>query len=828
MLSSPVHMYPEPKKDSMLRRLIRWFALLCIAGLLVCIAAVGVGAYVFLPELRKYEGDVQALKARQGVGPGWRFHSRLYSSPFVFQPDTPLDVDRVIAELKVRDYEEVKKGPLQPGQFWKVGGGLTLSLRGYELPDMSGPAGRIRLSFKNGLLKSVVPVEPLEPEPPNWSIEPILLAELLGDPPLRCTFVTLNRIPEYVRNAVIASEDSRFWSHQGLDFRGILRAVIRNIQAGELKQGGSTLTQQLARTLFLSTERTARRKLRELAIAVLLDRELKKDALLELYLNSVYLGQQDGVAIHGVQEAARAYFNKRVEDLSLAEAATLSGVIPAPNAYSPLRNPKRALERRNRVLELMLAQGLADAEAVRAAQATPFEATSGRPGPARYGYYTSYVRSYLKEKLGPDFELRGLTIYAELDPVLQDLVQASLVREIEERERQFGKQPDPLQGAAFLMDHQTGRVLAVVGGRAYEGNPFNRASQSLRQPGSAFKPVAFAAALEGGEGVPVFTPGTTVPDLRRTFQVKEGDWRPRNYEADYHDTVSLAKALTKSLNVATVNLVEQIGPQRVADLARKLGFGELKPVLSIGLGTNEVTLERLTAAYATFPAGGLRVEPQAVLKAVDLWGRVVLAAKPPSERVLRVDTAQLMVDLLRSVVIYGTSWTLRTEGYYPRPSAGKTGTTQDEHDAWYVGFTPEHILGVWVGFDIPRHLYGSAADIAVPVWGGIMSDFMKERPTVDFKFPDGLEYVWIDPYSGLLPTQMCPRTLRVAFLKGTAPKGHCPLSHLGDIEIEGPMPDQANAEGESEAPLEAVPDEHLPANRPDMPTSGWQPEQSPP
>lgn len=791
----------------MMRRMFRVFLVLFLLGVIGVGVAAGVGAYLLLPELEKYEAPVLALKDRQAVGHGWQFHSRIYSRPLPLVPDTLLSPETLIEHLEARGYVEVKgkdaqNATLEPGQFRRAKVGIDVALRGYELPGGQAPRATVHLTFasKGAEGKRLQSVSRLgesgakkgedAPEVP-YSLEPILLTELLGDPPRRSTFVALDRIPKHVQDAVLASEDRRFETHHGVDFRGLLRAVLRNTQSGAFRQGGSTITQQLARTLFLSTERTWRRKVAELGLALQLDKHLSKPRLLELYLNSVYLGQQEGVAIHGVAEAARAYFNQPIEELSIAQAATLSAIIPAPNAFSPYRYPERCTERRNTVLSLMLEQGRLTEAQVNQAREEVLVVAPGKPAPLSYGYYTGFVREFLKRTLGEGYEMRGLTVYSALDPVLQKAFEASLIQRVDAIARRFGSQPEPLMGAALMLDYRSGKVLAIAGGRGYEKNPFNRAFQSHRQPGSAFKPIAYATAIEGGEGLPQFSPATTVPDLRRAFQVKEGDWKPRNYEGDYHDTVTLAKALTKSLNVATVNIVDQVGPQQVAAMAKSLGLGELKPVLSIGLGTNEVTLEQMVRAYATFPSGGLEVVPQPVDRVVDLWGQDVYVPEAPKKRLIKQDTADLMVDLLRSVVVYGTSWTLRTQGYYNRPSGGKTGTSQDEQDAWYLGFTPDVLMGVWVGYDTPRHLYGSAADVAVPVWGGMMTDYMATRPpaeqTKDFEFPDSLEYVWLDPYTGLRATPLCPRTMRIAVLKGTAPKGSCPKTHEGEMleEAEG-------------------------------------------
>lgn len=793
------------QRKPMLARMVRGLLLGTLSLLLLTSIGLGCLLYLLEPEMARYEARVIALKERRPAAEGWKFHSRVYSTGFPLLPDTQVSPRRLIAELEARGYQQVDDGVVSPGQFSQASSSVEVYVRGYRIGKTYGASGRVLLRFKGGRLIAVLPTDGLPPpgkESALLALEPVLLSEELGNPPRRSTFVPLSEIPPYVQWAVLASEDVRFASHHGLDFRGILRAIVENVLAGKLKQGASTITQQLARTLFLTTERTFQRKLRELAITLLLDSHLTKDALLELYLNAVYLGQYDGVAIHGVQEAARTYFGKSVGTLTLAEAATLSGIIPAPNAYSPIRNPDQAIARRARVLKLMAQHGfVSTAEASKAAQ-QPLTLSLQGTERLHHGYFVAYVRHQLEARLGKEYAQQGLMIFTTLDPVTQNVAQDALVRSLVHLDKRYGKSVEPLMGAAFLLDPHSGQVLAVVGGRGYTHSPFNRAFQSRRQPGSAFKPIAFAAALEGGEGLPEFNPGTVLENLRRTYQVKEGDWTPRNHDGDYNPQVTLAKALTKSLNVATVNLVEQIGPQRVTQLARKLGLGNLKPVLSIGLGTNEVALDKLTAAYATFPARGLRVRPQAILQVVDVWGNLRLSSVPPGPRVLTPDVADRMVELLRSVVTYGTAWTLRANGHYRPPSAGKTGTSQDQHDAWYIGFTPELCLGVWVGFDTPRDLKGSASEIAVPVWGAVMTAVTQDRSHPNFELPATLEYAWIDPYTGGRATRNCPRQMRVAFKKGRTPRAVCRLDHA---EREEEISAAKAAGSGSEPPAHALP-----------------------
>lgn len=816
--SSVSHPAP-PVRRGLLRR--RWVqVLLALAAL--AILALGILAWMVGGEALRYRREILALRDGKPTAISRLFHSRIYSDSYPILEGTVASLSRLVAELEARGYEETDEDEPAPGQYHQMGGRIVVHLRGFSLAGLSGPRATVRVSFQGDKIQSVQFLDgSSEAKAAVPAVEPVLLTEALGNPPRRCTLVPLSRIPDHLRNAAIASEDLRFYSHYGFDLRGILRAASRNLAAGEVEQGGSTITQQLARTLFLNTAKHFRRKLNELAAAVLLDWYLPKDAQLELYLNTVYLGQQGGVSLHGVEEASRAYFGKAVEDLDEAEAATIVGIIPAPNAFAPSVSLSKALERRNHVLDLMAANGFLTKAEVRKARE---EALAPHSSPSRemlWPHYTGYVREWLRRRFGAGWDLMGLTVVTHLDPVLQDRAQEAVAREVGRFGNSFGSQGGELQGAAFFMEPSSGQVLAVVGGRESEAGGLNRAFQSHRQPGSAFKPVVYATALEGGEGIPPFTPGTTLSDERRTFRVPEGEWSPKNYEGVYHPMVSLAKALTKSLNVATANLVEKVGPRRVAGMAEAMGLGKLKPVMSIGLGSNEVTLETLTSAFSSFSAGGVRVDPCPVRMVRDAWGREAFRPTVPAQRIFSRKTADLMVEMLRNVTIYGTAARLRSMNYYPSPCAGKTGTSQGERDVWFVGFTPSVALGIWVGYDRPTHMPGSATDIAVPVWGGVMTDLTREMPHPDFILSPSLEYAWIDPYTGKRAGGSCPSTMRVAFLKGTVPKETCmgPHFYTGEGEEEEGETGEEEILGPDGTPL-PTPDGNSPELPPPPPPPG--------
>ncbi|HVP14896.1 MAG TPA: transglycosylase domain-containing protein, partial [Terriglobales bacterium] len=684
------------------------------------LVAIGVLALAALFGFVRLAVDVRRLRARHAVGPSWSFPSRVYSDALSLDPGRALPDGYLLAELLARGYREVASAP-GPGTFTRTPDRYEIFLRGSVLPSgRVEPPERVRLRFEGGRLASTERPDAPRPAGPA-ELEPVPIALLADEHRVLSTWVPLARIPLALQQAVVAAEDRRFRQHWGLDLRGNFRALVTNVQAGGVRQGASTITQQLARGLFLGRERTWSRKVAEAFIALGLEALLSKDQILEMYLNSVYWGQSESGGIAGAAEAARWYFDAPVESLDVAPCALLAGLIPAPNTFSPFRNPRLALARRNSVLADMAGIGFLDAATAARLRSEPLVTRRGSPPPDRFPSFVGYVRQYLADHLPAGAaEHWGLAVYTSLDPAWQEQAEQGLASGLDSLERWSGRGPEPLQGAFVAIDPATGFVRALVGGRAPAPGDFNRATQARRQTGSAIKPIVYAAALDPARGAPRFTPASTVPDLRRTFTVGDTIWRPRNDKEEYHPQATLAKALAKSLNVATANLVEAIGAGQVARYAERFGLGKLKPVASIGLGTNESTLLALTGAYAVFPARGVRHHPRPVRAALDGAGQNLLAAPPAASPVLARSCADLMTGLLEDVVIFGVSYPLRSVYGFLRPVAGKTGTTNDYNDAWFVGFVPDLAAGVWVGYDTPRTLQRPAAEVAIPVWAGIM------------------------------------------------------------------------------------------------------------
>jgi len=608
--------------------------------------------------------------------------------------------------------------------------------------------------------------------------------------PQRRTVVPIERIPAHVSGAFLAVEDKRFYRHRGVDYRRLGGAVVRDIQTLSYRQGFSTVTMQLARNVFpeyLSREKTIRRKLWEVVLARRIERAFSKDEILEMYLNQIYLGQGQ----YGVEAAARGYFGKPVAKLTEAEAATLAALPKAPSFYDPRRNADGALRRRNLVLGLMADAGVITGTEAAMAQGQPLGLA---PPPEALGeapYFVSAVRRELRERFGPRADTDGLRVYTSLDPALQKSAEQELRRQIAAVEKgQHGrfrhascaggtKRPERcLQGLFVAMSPRTGDVWALVGGRDYALSQFDRVTQARRQAGSAFKPFVFAAALS--DGIPV-----SAPLLGPGAEVARGAYWPRDHVSD-SATVDMRDAMRLSSNRAAVVLGERVGAGRVVKAAHDMGISTpIQPLPSTFLGAASVMPLELVAAYAPFANGGSSVRPRLIRRVEDARGRVVYEAPVSRKTVISPGVAFLSTSMMRSVVDRGTGSGVRQAGLpYEVPAAGKTGTTNDGADVWFVGFTPDVVAGVWLGFDKPQAILANASGggLAAPVWGRVISRYYQRRAVpVAWGVPSDLVAVPVDRASGKLATAACPgeSVETEYFVVGTEPAESCPL-HVED------------------------------------------------
>ncbi len=609
-----------------------------------------------------------------------------------------------------------------------------------------------------------------------------LLAELFLE---NRTPVALDDVPEMLIKALIAAEDSRFYSHPGIDYRGVARAFYRNVRAGKVLEGGSTLTQQLAKVLFLTPERSYTRKLKEMALALRIEQQYTKREILSFYLNQIYFGS----GAYGVEAAAQIYFGKAVKDLNIAECALLAGLPRSPKYYSPFKTPVYAARRRMYVLNRMVAAGVITPLQAEEAGKTPLpiQSTVKTGGPAPY--FVEYVRQKVEERLGSSILYTGgLNIYTTINVDLQSYAEQAIAAGIEKIEtRRHGKPAgSPLQAALIAIEPSTGRIRAMVGGRDFGKSQFNRALQALRQPGSAFKPIIYAAAIEHGYGASDLLDDSP-------FAIKVGrnkTWSPENFSHTYRGSVTLQQALSQSLNVPTIRLLEKIGADETIRYARKLGISTpLTRYLPLALGSSDVTLSEITEAYAVFANHGIRIGPISILMITDSTGKVLYVNDTVPRQALKLETAYLTTYLLKGAVEHGTGWKARELG---RPAAGKTGTTNEYRDAWFIGYVPSLVAGVWVGFDDQGSIGAkeTGARAALPIWLEFMKKALMDQSPEDFSVPDGIIFKQIDPVTGLLSTENCRQSIRQAFLPGTEPRKYCDEysqpPEASDIQDEAP------------------------------------------
>ncbi|MBW1989919.1 MAG: PBP1A family penicillin-binding protein [Deltaproteobacteria bacterium] len=554
----------------------------------------------------------------------------------------------------------------------------------------------------------------------------------------------LDHIPKYLKLAVMATEDQNFYSHFGVDVKGLARAVVHNVMAMDYVEGASTITQQLAKNLFLSPKKTLTRKLREAVLALQLERRYTKDEILERYLNQIYYGS----GAYGASMAARTFFGKSLSDLTLAQCALIAGLPKSPSRYSPLVDPQKAENRRNIVLFQMRSLGWISEEEYRAAREEPVQVADAPEG-RRAGYFVEEVRRELLPLLGASTLYKeGLTIRTTLNWRLQQAAEKAValgLSRVRDRAAARGMDPANVQAALVCLDVSTGAILAMVGGEDHVKTPFNRATQALRQPGSAFKPLVYAVAVAHG-----MEQDASILDAPVVFPSgsDQRDWTPENYDRAYEGEISLRRALADSRNIPAVRLAHHLSPTAVVDLARDLGISSgLSANLSLALGTSEVTLEELTGAYAAFANQGRWIKPHGVLEAVGRQEQVLFRARPEKRAVLSPEVSAVLVDMLKAVVKEGTGRGVLSLGV---PLAGKTGTTADCRDAWFVGFSPKIAVGVWVGTDDGSSLgpAETGARAALPIWKEFMAAAVAEGSHGDFPLPSGLVRKKIDPRTG--------------------------------------------------------------------------------
>ncbi|HOP86216.1 MAG TPA: PBP1A family penicillin-binding protein [Syntrophorhabdaceae bacterium] len=539
--------------------------------------------------------------------------------------------------------------------------------------------------------------------------------------------IPITQMPDYLKNAFIAIEDVRFYKHFGVDLRGIARAIYRNLFKGQITEGASTITQQLARNLYLTREKTIKRKIEEAILAVQIERTYSKDEILNMYLNLIYLGE----GAYGVEAASYAYFHKGASELTLEEAAMLAALTKSPSKLSPFKNPAKAKERRDLVLWKMYEAGFISRKKYEEAIKKPIILAPFKAYEKKTGYFIEYVKQLLEDyaETPQDIYIKGFNINTTINLKLTEYAYEAIEKGIEGYRQRNPKKTAMPEVALIAMEIKTGDIKVLIGGRDFSTSPFNRATQAKRQPGSAFKPIIYLSALEQG-----FDTEQMLLDAPISFvnPYTKSVWQPKNYKNEYHGYVTMRKALELSLNTATVRLLEKTGLDNVIELAKRLNINsKFEPNLSLALGTTEVVPLELAASYATFARGGIYIEPVAIKRLTTTEGELLYEHEPDGKRVVSEEAAHALVDIMKGVIKRGTA---KAASRLPYVLAGKTGTTNDFKDAWFVGFSPHLLCLVWVGYDKGEVLgpKESGATAALPIWIDFMSKALQLYPNDDF------------------------------------------------------------------------------------------------
>ncbi len=701
----------------------------------------------------------------------------IYSASERIAPRDPLTAAGLVTSLRRSGYGNTPKDR---------NGWYLVSRDGVDIyPGRAAASPPVRISFNKGVV-SAIRVLNGGAALNSYRLGPQLLANLSEQNFEKRDPVSFSRIPKLFIEAIVSAEDKRFFQHSGVDLLRIGKAAWVDLREGRKEQGASTLTMQLARTLWLDPQKSWRRKASEVLIALHLEQKLSKAKIFEYYFNQVYLGRQGPYNIHGFAEAARVFFNKDIQRLSVAEAATLAGMVQRPSYWDPVRFPGRVQQRRNVVLALMRQNGYIDNRTYLTSVASPLVVKPGGLDAAAAPFFVDMVENKLRRRIGPKYQAQALTVYTTLDPELQraaaEAVRIGMAR-VDALVGSRNGEARP-QVALVALDPHTGEIKALSGGRDYQRSQLNHAL-AFRQPGSVFKPFVYAAALDSAVtgGRQILTPASTVEDRPTTFWYRGRPYAPANFKNSFYDTVTLRSALAHSLNVATVRVAELAGYGRVARLAQQAGWGDnIQPTPALALGAYEATPVDVAGAYTVYSNQGVYAPPRMIRSVRSNHGLPVYLTRSNQRVVLDPRVAYLIVSMLEGVMRRGTGAGARSHGFTV-PAAGKTGTSRD---GWFAGFTSNLLCVVWVGYDDNRDLGLEGARSALPIW----TEFMKRahqlsayRDARPFRVPAGIVSVAIDSGNGLLANPFCPSVGQEVFIDGTAPTEYC-TEHQPDGDLE--------------------------------------------
>lgn len=711
----------------------------------------------------------------------------IYAAPKDLRVGENLSVDDLVAYLKRAGYVEKNQQAESARGRYNING-TNIEIEPSQDASLDGQRvfPRLRLQFARGG-KAIAAINNAESNArlERTQLEPELISAVTGRERAKRRIVGFNDLPPHLVKAITVTEDRTFFEHYGVNLRGILRAFVRRYEGDPnspiSRQGGSSITQQLVKNIWLTPERSWRRKLAEAYMSIILETRLSKQQIFALYCNQVYLGQQSGFSINGFGEASGAYFNKDVTTVTLPEAAFLAGLIRSPNRYNPYHDLDTATARRNQVLQSMLETGAITQGEMEQAQSAPLKVASnkGRIDASDAPYFADYVQEQLDKLVANQSATHHLRIYTTIDMELQRAAYAAVTKQLTALDKIYAKRripPGTLQAALVALNPRTGEIVAMVGGRDYSKSQLNRATDAMRQPGSVFKPFVYATALNTAyDPIPrVITPATTYTDAPKTFNYDNQQYSPGNFGESYsNQPVTLRDALVHSLNVVTVDVAMEVTIGRVMNLAAKAGLPKVKKAYpAMALGASEATPLQVASAYTAFANGGTRITPVPINRVTTGSGVTIATPAGQKNELLKPDVAYVMTSFMKDVVNRGTAARLGARGFKNVPGktgiAGKTGTSRD---GWFAGYTPNLVCVVWVGFDDNSQLGLTGADSALPIWADFMTAALSRHPewNGDWQMPEGVQQATIDTRTGLLAAANSPNARTEFFINGTAP-----------------------------------------------------------
>src|SRR5687767_572337 len=739
----------------------------------------------------------------------------IYSAPKQLRPGQPFSQEELLAFLKRAGYvEKSQQADSARGRYYVSDAIVDVEPSDHTVVDGRRQFQRVRVHFARNLrsISSLAELDTNARLERAW-LEPELISSVTGRDRSKRKIIGFNDIPPHLLKAITVTEDRSFFEHYGVNIRGIIRALIRRYDGDPnspiARQGGSSITQQLVKNLLLSPEKTLQRKVAEAYMSIILETRLTKEEIFSLYCNQVYLGQQAGFSIHGFGEAAEAYFNKDVTNLTVPEAAFLAGIIRSPNRYNPYHDTNTATARRNQVLDNMAETGAISSDEAARSKETPLQVTStrNRIDVSDAPYFADYVQSQLGDIIAGPGVTEHLRIYTTIDLDLQRAAYAALTKQLASLDKIQAKRfpAGTLQAALVAMNAKTGEIVAMVGGRDYSKSQLNRAADANRQPGSVFKPFVYATALNTAyDPVPrLITPATTYMDEPKTFTFDNQEYSPGNFGDSYRNApVTLRDAMVHSLNVVTVDVAMEVTIGRVMSLASRAGLPRpARSYPAMALGTSEATPLQVASAYTSFATLGTRTSPVAINRITTGSGVTIAAPTPEKNDVMRPDVAYVMTSFMKDVVNRGTAAKVRARGFKGNV-AGKTGTSRD---GWFAGYTPNLVCVVWVGFDDGSQLGLTGANSALPIWADFMSTALAEHPEWqgDWEMPAGIEQVAINPSTGAPASDDDPEKRIELFINGTSPTSNLAL----------PLEEEPSPESEE---LPSPEFEYVPAPLPDV------------